>query len=267
MNYKFLFPTFRNRYLFIKNNLSAYEREKFERGLNLGTGEGDYDHLISLYCKQLIGCDINEQDIAFARQLNANVAHLEYRVEDALDLNFDPASFDLLVSVEVLEHVGKPRQMVREIGRVLRPGGMAFITFPRYHFPFTYDPINKLMRRNGKRAIAQGAYAFGHEYLIKTAEFEEWCRENNLEIIQARNLSGSLIALLEMYWTGIVQRLFKDNSENINVEKGTKITLRPSNKTPFFTFLTDGVIALDHFLFGKSRNSVGKGYVLRKAFE
>ena len=264
MNYKLLFPTFRNRYLFVTESLQQYADKGFRRGLNLGTGEGDYDHFISNYCEELIGCDINEKDIRFARLLNASVSNLEYRVEDALDLSFEDDSFDLLVSVEVLEHVGKPEKMVAEIGRVLKPGGISLITFPRFNFPLSYDPVNKLFRKSDTRVIAQGAYAFGHEYLIKTEEFESWCRRHGLEIVRDRNLSGGLVGLLEMYWTGLVQKLFKDNASNLSGDDRAGLKLRPSNKAPWLTIVTDGIIRLDRLLFGRTRSSVGKGYVLRK---
>ena len=215
MNYKLLFPTFRNRYLFIKNNLEQYGKQKFSNGLNLGTGEGDYDYLISLFCDSLIGCDINERDIAFAKQLNESVANLTYQVDNALDLSFADNSFDLLISVEVLEHVGKPDIMVKEISRVLKPNGLAMLTFPRFNFPVIYDPINKWFRKGEQRFFGQGAYAFGHEYLVKADAFEQWCAINGLEILESANLSGGLVGLLEAYWTGIAQRAFKDNSTNL----------------------------------------------------
>ena len=174
MNYKLLFPTYRNRYRFIQQALQQYA--PFQKGLSLGSGEGDYDAMIAKHCTQLISCDINEQDVAFAKALNAEVANLEYRVENALELSFADNSFDLLVSVEVIEHVGQPARMLKEVARVLKPGGRAFITFPSQDFPFTYDPINRLNK--GQRKVAQGAYAFGHEYLIPPTDFRHWLQQN-----------------------------------------------------------------------------------------
>ena len=264
MNYKFLFPTFRNRYLFIKNSLEKYKNESLDKALNLGTGEGDYDALISRYCLHLTGCDINERDIEFARRLNQSITNLDYQIENALDLSFADQAFDLIISVEVLEHVGKPKRMVEEIGRVLAPGGLAMITFPRFNFPITYDPINKLLRKGDQRVMAQGAYAFGHDYLPKAIEFEAWCAEYDLEVVENHNLSGAAIGLAEAYWTGMVQRIFKDNSTNLDEADKKKITLRPTTKEPLLTVLTDGFIKLDKAIFSKSKSSVGKGYILRK---
>ena len=262
MNYKLLFPTYRNRYCFIRKKLEQYGRQRpFKRALNLGTGEGDYDPMIAGHCEQLLACDINEADIEFARRMNAHLSEVEYRVEDALDLSFPAGYFDLVVSVDVMEHVGQPRRMTEEVARVLKTGGMAMLTFPQSYFPWTYDPLNYWL---GRRAVAQGAYAFGHEYLIDPAAFRTWAGEYGLEVLEETNLSGYLVGALEMYWTGLVQRMFKANAKNISREEGKKIGLRPSAKEPLLAQLTDAINAIDHFFFKNVKHSVGKGFVVRK---
>ena len=89
MNYKLLFPTYRNRYRFVRDQLKKRNSgATSEKVLNLGTGEGDYDPMIAPYCGKLIACDINEQDVAFAQELNEAVPNLSYKVENALALSF-----------------------------------------------------------------------------------------------------------------------------------------------------------------------------------
>ena len=265
MNYKLLFPTYRNRWLFVKDNLARYGAgKKYEKTLNLGTGEGDYDPMIAAHSKDTIACDINENDLKFARALNADLPNLTYLKEDALNLSFADNTFDLLISVDVMEHVGKPRRMTAEIGRVLRPGGMAFITFPQINFPWTYDPINRVLGKFSDNKIAQGAYAFGHEYLINGTKFKTWAAESGLEILEEKNLSGYFIGAAEMYWTGIIQSIFKENAGNISGRKEKKVKLRPSTKEPALTALTDAFIKVDDALFKNTKHSVGKGFVLRK---
>lgn len=264
MNYKLLFPTYRNRYLFIKNCLRKYGGNGFTNALNLGTGEGDYDPMIALSCKKLTSCDINENDIAFASKLNEGLKNTEYRVENALDLTFGQSSFDMLVSVDVMEHVGEPEKMTSEIGRILNKGGLAFITFPQIHFPWTYDPINRILSFFTKKKISQGAYAFGHEYLVDGDQFKSWAEKYGMEIVKEQNLSGYLVALLEIYWTGIIQSIFKENSTNLSGEKEKTIKLRPSIKEPFLVHFTDLIIGIDKLLFGWMKHSVGKGFIVRK---
>jgi ubiquinone/menaquinone biosynthesis C-methylase UbiE len=266
MNYKLLFPTYRNRYTFVKHNLATLSaKQTFTNALNLGTGEGDYDPMIAPFCQNLTACDINEQDVLFAKSLNTNVLNLSYQVENALALSFADNSFDLLTSVEVLEHVGQPALMIQEVGRVLKPGGIAIITFPSLDFPITYDPINRIAAFFGKtRLIGQGAYAFGHDYVVSPKDFRTWAAANQLEIVKEQNMSGYLIGLFEMYWTGIIQSIFKANSKNLTEDKTSGMSMRPSLTEPKAAFITDAIIKLDYFLFGKCFHSVGKAFIVRK---
>jgi ubiquinone/menaquinone biosynthesis C-methylase UbiE len=280
MNFKFLFPSFRNRYLFVKNRLETYAPIRLdgdtktptalESALNLGTGEGDYDRMIAKHCQQLIGCDVNEEDLAHARQLNADVANLRYEANNALALSYPSASFDLLVSCEVIEHVGQPEKMVQEIARVLRPGGVAIMTFPSREFPFTYDPVNRLWQWFGQvkkkeNLISQGAYAFGHDYLIGSADFKKWVANTDLEVVEFQGLSRHLVGILEVYWTGLAQSVFKKNAGNVTADTQGGLKIRPaSTGEPWLVFVTDFLLWLDRTLFGWTNRSVGKGVVLRK---
>lgn len=76
-----------------------------------------------------IGCDIQE---------GPNVD----RIEDVHALTFEDASVGTVVSVETLEHVADPLRAVREIHRVLKPGGIAILTsvmfMPIHNHPWDY---------------------------------------------------------------------------------------------------------------------------------
>lgn len=52
------------------------------------------------------------------------------RCEDLERLTFDDASFDLVITQDVMEHVFDPDRVFREINRVLRPGGAHIFTVP-----------------------------------------------------------------------------------------------------------------------------------------
>jgi SAM-dependent methyltransferase len=49
---------------------------------------------------------------------------------DVTDLQFDDASFDVVMCNHVLEHVPDDRQAMRELARVLKPGGRAILQVP-----------------------------------------------------------------------------------------------------------------------------------------
>jgi 2-polyprenyl-3-methyl-5-hydroxy-6-metoxy-1,4-benzoquinol methylase len=264
VNFKLLFPTYRNRYKFVAEQLNILKEFSIENALNLGAGEGDYDPMIANYTKKLTSCDINESDVLYAKQLNASLKNTTYQVENALQLSFPDDYFDLIVTCEVIEHVGQPVQMLREIARTLKPNGFVILTYPSNDFPVTYDPINRFFQRMGmKKRIAQGAFAFGHEYLIKPDEFREWIDNQGFIMYEERTLSGYLVGLLEMYWTGIAQSIFKANAKNLTgSQKG--FVMRPSTDIPALVKVTDSIIYLDKLVSGNSKYSQCRGYLLQK---
>lgn len=265
MNFKFLFPTFLNRYDFVERSLIFYRKGASERILNIGTGEGDYDPMIARYCDRLIGCDQNEDDLSFARVRNRDNPKIEYKTENALNLSFDDDTFDKVIAVEVLEHVSDPSGMLDNIYRVLKPGGIAILTFPSLDFPITYDPVNRVLSWFSQRHFSMGAYAFGHTYLVSPADFRTWAAECGFEILHEEPLSGYLVGLIEVYWTGLVQRIFKINAFNKQANKSSNLLAsRPGNKIPKLSILSRTIASLDSRYFKPTKNSIGKGFVLKK---
>lgn len=265
MNFKLLFPTYRQRYAFVRDQLARLRAARggpFPRALNLGTGEGDYDPMLAAHCGRLDACDVNGADLAFARALNRHLPHVHYALEDAQRLSYPDAAFDLVVSTDVIEHVPDSPAMLREVARVLRPGGAALITFPSRRFPVTYDPLNRLLGRGEKR-FPVGAYAFGHFKLILDNEFEAWSAAAGLLVAHREYLTGPLAAAVEMYWPGLLQRLLKANAANANAAKRGPV-LRPDAREPALARLTDAWIALDRAVCRSSRSSVGVGCVLER---
>lgn len=88
-------------------------------------------------------------------------------VGDALNLPFGEASFETIVSTQVLEHVEKPWIVVKEIHRVLKSGGICFLTAPfmePYHpypgdyFRYSVEGIKSLFQNEGFQIVECGSY-------------------------------------------------------------------------------------------------------------
>jgi SAM-dependent methyltransferase len=99
--------------------------------LDLGCGDGR--HLVHLAGKgfRVFGLDLSFQGLLRSRQWLAEEGHPARLVQaDAVALPWTDGSFDALISIQVLNHnlFEDIRRTANEIRRVLRPGGLLFIT-------------------------------------------------------------------------------------------------------------------------------------------
>ena len=87
---------------------------------------------------QAVNSDACASMVRGAREANADVANVSFEVNHATDLRrFDDASFDLVYSMIVLQHVPDREAIesyVGEFSRILRPGGLAVFQLPS-HIP------------------------------------------------------------------------------------------------------------------------------------
>lgn len=90
------------------------------------------------------GCDLSEEALAMSRERGAQ--HL--RCCDVTGLQFEDASFDAVVTADVLEHVPDDRRAVAEMARVLRPGGVLVAAVPAHRYLWSeHDEALSHLRR------------------------------------------------------------------------------------------------------------------------
>jgi SAM-dependent methyltransferase len=73
-----------------------------------------------------------EKDRFHARELRAKGTAADFLVGAAEDIPLLDSTCDLVVLTEVLEHCNRPREVLAEIARVLKPGGFCVGTVPQY---------------------------------------------------------------------------------------------------------------------------------------
>jgi SAM-dependent methyltransferase len=103
------------------------------------------------------GVDISEPTASLARSAFTRAANpLRATAADVRALPFVDGSFDAVYSMGTIEHFDETEQAVREMARVLKPGGRAIIGVPNRHDPFLRPLMSTVMQ-------AVGLYAYGYE--------------------------------------------------------------------------------------------------------
>jgi SAM-dependent methyltransferase len=103
------------------------------------------------------GIDISEPTVIQARAaFTHDSAPLRAAAADVRALPFRDASFDAIYSMGTIEHFDETEQAVKEMARVLKPGGCAIIGVPNRHDPFLRPLLVTVLQ-------TLGLYAYGYE--------------------------------------------------------------------------------------------------------
>lgn len=96
--------------------------------LEIGTGQGTHAQLIAANARNYTGIDLTER-AAEATRTRLRLFGLRGTVEqmDAESMSFEDESFDYIWSWGVIHHSADTRRILREMHRVLRPGGRATV--------------------------------------------------------------------------------------------------------------------------------------------
>lgn len=93
--------------------------------LDIGCGDGLHTMLLGRRFGRTCGVDVNERFIAIARE-HARAfgprANLEFFAQPLEQVGFPPATFDVVLSVCVLEHIPNHEEVLRECLRIMKPG-------------------------------------------------------------------------------------------------------------------------------------------------
>ena len=130
--------------------------------LDVGCGTGNYLVGLRESGYSVAGVDGSEEMLAHARKNNPGA---ELKLSDVERLPFESGRFDIVLSIEVLRYLPNIEATVREMGRVLKPGGMALVTAA---------PILSL---NGYVLVNRMAKVLPAKNLVKLKQFFTTSRE------------------------------------------------------------------------------------------
>jgi 2-polyprenyl-6-hydroxyphenyl methylase/3-demethylubiquinone-9 3-methyltransferase len=165
--------------------------------LDVGCGGGILAESMAKRAGRVTGIDLAAKPLGVARlhALEAGLDNLEYRqiATEALAAE-QPASFDVVTCMEMLEHVPDPAAVVQACTTLAKPGGWVFFS---------------TLNRNPKSflfAIVGAEYVLGllpkgtHEYarFIRPSELARWARDAGLSLQGSRGMNYN--PLTKRYW-------------------------------------------------------------------
>lgn len=133
-------------------NSAAYLLPALRPGLDLldvgcGPGTITVDLARRVAPARVIGIDRASDVLKQARALaGAQNTSIEWHVGDVYDLPFPAASFDVIHAHQVLQHLADPVRALKEMRRVLRPGGVVAVRDGDYA-SFAWAPHDPLLTR------------------------------------------------------------------------------------------------------------------------
>jgi SAM-dependent methyltransferase len=129
------------------------------RILDVGCGTGTMLTHLAAYGKAQ-GVDIDEEAVGYCLERGLT----DVQVGALEKLPFADASFDLVTALDVVEHLDDDLGALREIGRVLRPGGQLLMTVPAHRFLWgDQDEVNMHKRRYVAAEIRERLTATGFQ--------------------------------------------------------------------------------------------------------
>ena len=107
---------------------------------DIGCGAGAQCRLWAKDGHRVHGLDINEPLLKLAQErANAEKMNIEYRLGTATALPWPDGTMDVCLVPELLEHVAEWRRCLDEFARVLRPGGVLFLSTNNKLCPVQYE--------------------------------------------------------------------------------------------------------------------------------
>lgn len=158
-----------------------------KRVLDVGCGGGILSESMYFKGADVTGIDLGEQalNVAKLHQLESG-AKVNYELISVEQLALEqPASFDVVTCMEMLEHVPDPASIVAACARLVKPGGSVFFS------TINRNPKAYLFAVLGAEYILNMLPKGTHDYgkFIKPSELSNWVRQSGLNVAGMRGMS------------------------------------------------------------------------------
>jgi len=148
---------YRGRRVIVRTELDRLELPPRARVLDAGCGSGRMLQELVDY-GAVSGIELDPDAAAFAASRGCG----EVTVGRLEELPWDPATFDLITCLDVIEHTPDDRRTLAELRRVCKPGGWLLVTVPAYQALWSlHDVANHHYRRYSRWTLRAAALEAG----------------------------------------------------------------------------------------------------------
>ncbi len=172
--------------------------------LDVGCGIGGSSRILARdYGFSTTGVTISPQQVQRAQELTPQNLDAKFQVDDALDLSFPDASFDVVWSIEAGPHMPDKARYAQEMMRVLKPGGILVVADWNQR-----DDRRKPLNFWEKPVMRQLLDQWSHPSFSSIEGFSEQIAETGLvdgEVETADWTQETLPSWLDSIWQGIVR--------------------------------------------------------------
>lgn len=165
----------------IQQTIERLQLSDYDQILELGPGNGKHVQDLMRFADQMSyeGLDISDDMVTECRNL-VDMDSVHFQIYDGKSIPFEEESFDKIFTVNTIYFWDEPEQLAGEIARVLRPGGIALLTFAdkqfMQHLPFVNYGFRLYDREEAERLLKKAglsilqSHALVDEPVTKTGE-------------------------------------------------------------------------------------------------
>lgn len=129
--------------------------------------------------RMLVAADFSHTALAAARGFASRAgAPVAFAQADLMALPWADGTFDAVVSCETLEHTPDPRRALGELHRVLRAGGVLYLTMPNY---FGVTGLYRVYREMTGRPWQEAGQPINHP--LRSTAMRSWLRRAGFAIV------------------------------------------------------------------------------------
>lgn len=179
--------------------------------LDVGCGGGILSEAMAQRGASVSGIDMGEAPLNVAKlhalESGLNINYRQIPVEQLAEQ--EPASYDIVTCLEMLEHVPDPASVIRACTKLVKPGGKVFFS------TLNRNPKSYAFAIIGAEYLLRLLPAGTHDYdkFIKPSELSHWCRDTGLEVT---DMTGMVYNPLTKIYK------LKDNDVSVNYIMATE---------------------------------------------